>query len=42
MTPFEIGIIFGAMAGWAGFFYLIKFPNNTQINTNLQFVSNVI
>ena len=23
MTPFEIGIIFGAMAGWAGFFYLI-------------------
>jgi len=23
MTPFEIGIIFGAMAGWAGFAYLI-------------------
>ena len=23
MTPFEIGIIFGAMAGWAAFFYLI-------------------
>jgi len=23
MTPFEIAIIFGAMAGWAGFFYLI-------------------
>jgi len=23
MTPFEISIIFGAMAGWAGVFYLI-------------------
>ena len=23
MTPFEIGIIFGAMAGWAGFLFLI-------------------
>jgi len=23
MTPFEIAITFGAMAGWAGFFYLI-------------------
>jgi len=23
MTPFEIGIIFAAMAGWAAFFYMI-------------------
>jgi len=23
MTPFEIGIIFAAMAGWAAFFYII-------------------